>query len=132
MTTLSTPEAELGGSVPGIKFGIGIKELADRLNCQEEQQKGFDLRGDNTATIITITKEVTSWRSRHYALQAGWARDQVHYQPIRAQHLPGKQLPADGLAKVLQGIEIEKARHRLTLRNGSEHTTEMDFVKLCK
>ena len=29
--TLSTPESELGGSVPGIKFGIGIKELTDQL-----------------------------------------------------------------------------------------------------
>ena len=30
--TLSTPESELGGCVPGIKFGIGIKDLTDQLS----------------------------------------------------------------------------------------------------
>ena len=129
LTTLSTPESELGGSIPGIKFGIGIKELTDQLNCQEDPPSGFDLRGDNTAMVITTTKEVTSWRSRHYALQAGWARDQVYTQPIRAKHISGKNLPADALTKILQGSEIEKARHRLTLRNGDETTTTMDFIE---
>ena len=69
---------------------------------------GFDMMGDNTATVITITKDVTSWRSRHYANYAGWARDQVEHRPIRVSRLPGIELPADGLTQVLQGVAFEK------------------------
>ena len=105
---MSTPESELGATIPGIKFGIGIKELTDQLLPDKDHEHGFDLMGDNTATVITITKEITSWRSRHYAYQAGWARDQVATQPIRVSHLPGKELPADGLTKVLQGTALKK------------------------
>ena len=115
LATLSTPESELGGSIPGIKFGIGIKELTDKLSPPENPSHevspydlGFDLMGDNTATVITITKEITSWRSRHYANQASWARDQVANQPIRVSYLRGKDLPADGLTKVLQGTALKK------------------------
>ena len=83
------------------------------------------MMGDNTATVITITKEITSWRSRHYAYQAGWARDQVAYQPIRVSHLPGIELPADGLTKVLQGTALKKTRIQLTLRNGKEDESDL-------
>ena len=54
MATLSTPESELGGSIPGIKFGIGIKDLAHQI-CSHEMDRGFDMLGDNTATVITLT-----------------------------------------------------------------------------
>ena len=125
MATLSTPESELGGSIPGIKFGIGIKDLTDQLRPGEDHEEGFDMMGDNTATVITITKEITSWRSRHYANQAGWARDEVGHQPIRVSHLAGKDLPADGLTKVVQGIALKKTRIQLTLRNGKEDQNEL-------
>ena len=125
LATLSAPESELGASVPGIKFGIGIKELTDQLVSEKGQEEGFDMMGDNTATVITITKEITSWRSRHYAYQAGWARDQVAYQPIRVSHLPGIDLPTDGLTHVLQGIALKKTRIQLTLRNGKEGETDL-------
>ena len=81
--------------------------------------------GDNTATVITITKEITSWRSRHYACQAGWARDQVLNQPIKVSPLPGVDLPADGLTKVLQGTALRKTRIQLTLRNGKEDAEDL-------
>ena len=123
--TLSTPESELGGCVPGIKFGIGIKDLTDRLSPEQEHEEGFDLLGDNTATVITTTKEVTSWRSRHYAYSAGWARDQVARQPIQVSHLPCKELPADGLTKILPGTEVKGARIKLSMRNGTENNEDL-------
>ena len=125
LATLSAPESELGASIPGIKFGIGIKELTDQLVSEKDKEEGFDMMGDNTATVITITKEITSWRSRHYAYQAGWARDQVAYQPIHVSHLHGVELPADGLTKVLQGTALKKTRIQLTLRNGKEDESDL-------
>ena len=77
--------------------------------------------------MITITKEITSWRSRHYAYQAGWARDQVATQPIRVSYLPGKDLPADGLTKVLQGTALKKTRLQLTLRDGKEDVDDLQL-----
>ena len=85
------------------------------------------MMGDNTATVITITKEISSWRSRHYSYQAGWARDQVTSLPIKVSHLPGIDLPADGLTKVLQGTALKKTRVQLTLRNGKETQTELSL-----
>ena len=117
-----------GGSNPGIKFGIGIKDLTDQLLPEETHEEGVDMMGDNTATVITITKEITSWRSRHYAYQAGWARDQVLNQPIKVSHLPGVDLPSDGLTKVLQGTALRKARIQLTLRSGKDGAEEL---RLC-
>ena len=51
----------------------------------------------------------------------------VANQPIRVSHLPGKELPADGLTKVLQGTALKKTRLQLTLRNGRE---DVDDVQL--
>ena len=124
LATLNTPESELGATVPGIKFGIGIKQLTDQLVPEESQLEGFDMMGDNTATVTTITKEITSWRTRHYANYAGWSRDQVTHYPIRVSHLPGAELPAGGLTKVLQGMALRKTRIQLTLRNGKEDESE--------
>ena len=33
-------------------------------------ESGFRMEGDNMATVMTITKQVTTWLSRHYALRA--------------------------------------------------------------
>ena len=85
------------------------------------------MMGDNTATVITITKESSSWRSRHYSYQAGWARHQVTSLPIKVSHLPGIDLPADGLTTVLQGTALKKTRVQLTLRNGNETQTELSL-----
>ena len=77
------------------------------------------------ATVITITREITSWRTRHYANYAGWSRDQVTNYPITVSHVPGSELPADGLTKVLQGTALRKTRIQLTLRNGKEDQLDL-------
>ena len=89
-----------------------------------DPEKGFNMDGDNMATVITITKEVTSWRSRHYALRAGWSRDQVDTQKINVKHTPGVQLSADGLTKILTGIALTKLRRQLLLRNNVQESED--------
>ena len=121
LTTLSTPESELGGAIPGIKFGVGVGGFVRQLLPQRDQPENlFTLSGDNTATIITITTDITTWRSRHYAYRAGWARDQVHDGPIKVVHTPGQGLSADPLTKVLQGGAAVTARQALTLTDGNK------------
>ena len=115
MATLSTPEAELGGAAPGIKYGFDINDMAKQLDGDNEHNDGFILEGDNTATVITITKQDTSWRSRHYALRAGWARGQVNEQHLDVSHTPGTELPADGLTKIMQASALAKVRQQLSL-----------------
>ena len=127
---MSTPESELGGAIPGIKFGIGINDLTNQLEYMADPDKGFSMERDNMATVITITKEVTSWRSRHYAIRAGWARDQVEAQHIGVKHTPGVQLSADSLTKILTGVALTKARDQLLLRNDNIETDECFIIKL--
>ena len=117
---MSTPESELGAAVPGIKFGIGINDLTNQLENMSQTDKGFNMEGETMATVITITKEVTSWRSRHYALRAGWSRDQVDAQNIAVKHTPGIQLSADGLTKILTGAALTKVRSQLLLQSDNQ------------
>ena len=64
LATLSSCEAELSASVHGLKIGLGIKAVAEEMTGNVL----LELQGDNMAMIQTILTEVTSWRSRHYAV----------------------------------------------------------------
>ena len=72
------------------------------------------------AMIQTILNEVTSWRSRHYAVRAAWACDTVKEEGVKLKHVPGVELIADPLAKVLAGPELPKARKKLGMVNLGE------------
>ena len=91
LATLSSCEAELGASVHGLKIGLGIRSVAEELIGRVL----LELQGDNMAMIQTILHEVTSWRSRHYAVRAAWARDTVKNQEVNLRHVPGPELIAD-------------------------------------
>ena len=71
------------------------------------------LRGDNLAALKSIVKEVTSWRSRHYAIRAGWIRDMVMTEDIVVVHEKGTWLVSDALTKVLDRVKLADARKRL-------------------
>ena len=47
------------------------------------------------ATILTLLHAVTSWRTRHYAVKAAWARDIIKIKGIHVEHVPGEFLVAD-------------------------------------
>eukprot|EP00975_Prorocentrum_lima_P029111 6113148-Prorocentrum_lima.AAC.1 len=60
-----------------------LKELLDPLvttvteECQSEVELHLVLLQDNESCIRTLTTEVPSWMSRHYALRAAWLRDMI-------------------------------------------------------
>ena len=72
------------------------------------------------AMLQTILNEVTSWRSRHYAVRAAWARDTIKEQSVQLKHVPGIELIADPLTKVLVGPELPNARKKLGMVDVSE------------
>ena len=62
----------------------------------EESSPRLDMKvkldQDNQATIRTILHEVTSWRTRHYALRAAWTRDIISAEGIEVEHVPGVEI----------------------------------------
>eukprot|EP00974_Lingulodinium_polyedra_P021520 2079906-Lingulodinium_polyedra.AAC.1 len=55
----------------------------------------MQLDQDSMATIRTITHEVISWRTRHYALRAAWIRDIIKEERIEVEHEKGVDICAD-------------------------------------
>ena len=68
---------------------------------------------DNTTAIRSVTTEVTSWRNRHYAMRAAWARDMIELENVEVLHRSGKELVSDALTKVLEKQKLTEARLRL-------------------
>ena len=120
LATLSSCEAELSACVHGLKMGLGIRSVAEELLGRVR----LELHGDNMAMIQTILHKVTSWRSRHYSVRAAWARDTIKEQEVDLKHVPGTEIVADPLTKILAGPTLPKARRKLGMVdiNGSEHT----------
>lgn len=84
---MSTPESELGWPIHRIKFGLGINDLTAQSEPDERHEECSGTMGGIMATVITITKEFTSWRSHHYAAQTGCPRERVAHAPIEVSHL---------------------------------------------
>ena len=70
---------------------------------------------DSQATIRTILHEVTSWRTRHYALRAAWTRDIISAEGIEVEHVPGVEICADPLTKVLGKVKLAGSHKLLQL-----------------
>ena len=116
MATLSTAEAELGAGVPGLKYGLAIHNfLMDVEPEPTKENSQIYLKGDNMATILTLLHAVTSWRTRHYAVKAAWARDIIKIKGIHVEHVRGEFLVADILTKILRGSKQVELREELTL-----------------
>ena len=119
LASTSAHEAELNGVVTGTKLGIGIRSIAAELL---EVNQTMKLDQDNMATIRTITHEVTSWRTRHYALRAAWIRDIIKDERIRVEHEKGVEICADPLTKVLGKVKLQEALDKLDITKISQQT----------
>ena len=117
MATLSTAEAEMGATVPGLKYGLAIHNFLMDLEPEtSEGVKKIYLRGDNLATVTTLLHQVTSWRTRHYAVKAACARDIIHSVGIDVKHTPGEFLVADILTQILKGERLRELALKLGLK----------------
>ena len=112
LASTSAHEAELNATTTGLKLGISLRDLL--LDMMRSDVK-LELDQDNLATIRSITYEVTSWRTRHYALRAAWVRDMVQQEKVDVKHVKGVDITADPLTKVLERIKLGEAREKLQL-----------------
>ena len=118
MATLSTAEAEMGATVPWLKYGIAIHDFLMYLEQDKsDANKKIHLRGDNLATVTTLLHQVTSWRTRHYAVKAAWARDITNAMDIVVRHTPGEFLVAGVMTKILKGERMRELPKQLGLRS---------------
>ena len=107
LSTVSTCESELSLAVTGVKLGMAIRQVVEQLANNKAELNytvPMSLGQDNMACVQTITNEVTSWRTRHYALRAAWIRYMVKTEDIKVQYESGKTIRADGLTKVLPNL----------------------------
>ena len=114
MVTLSTCESELLAQMTGMKLGLSIRQLIVEL-LGSEQHVRMSLKGDNMAAMHSLQNEISSWRTRHYSTFASWIREKIVEFGIELVHVPGKQLVADGLTKILGRILLEEFRKRIAL-----------------
>ncbi len=132
LVALSSCEAELNAAVFGIRVGIGVRnmleemievnvgdpKMGDQVLCSREDRRRtipITLKQDNMACITTITTEVTSWRSRHYALRAAWVRDVIDMEQVTVKYEKGANIIADALTKILGRVKLQEAQERLRL-----------------
>ena len=113
LTAMSAHEAELEGTVTGVKQGLVIAKILEEL---EERPTTLKLDQDNQATIRTITTQMTSWRTRHYAVRAAWIRDIIKVDGITMEHIKGVEIIADPLTKVLGGEKLHESWKKLQLQ----------------
>ena len=112
ITAISTCESEIEASHIGLKLGMALREL-----IEEATREKIDtvLVGDNQAALRVLTTEITRWRTRHFAIRAGWIRDHLKQAGIGVEHRKGTLLVSDALTKVLERVKLTEARRRLGL-----------------
>ena len=110
MTALSSCESEVIAHVTGLKLGLAIRDMVEELDMSK---CAITMTGDNMAAISTITNEVTSWRTRHYAQRASWIREMCRFEGIQVVHTAGKELISDPLTKTLDRHKLAEAREKL-------------------
>ena len=91
---------------------MAIKALVEEATRSEI--KTF-LIGDNLAAIRKLQVEITNWRTRHFAVRAGFLRDYLKLTGIDINHRKGTELVSDALTKVLDRLKLTEARQRLGL-----------------
>ncbi len=112
LSATAAHEAELNGAVTGVKLGISLRNIVRELL---EHPVTMKLDQDNQGTVRTIIHEVTSWRTRHYADRASWIRDITQLENICVEHMPGVDIIADPLTKVLPKIKLTQSWGKLQL-----------------
>ena len=111
-SVMSAHEAELNGAVTGTKVGIAIRNLVKEMTENEAVMK---LDQDNQSTITRIVHEVTSWRTRHYAMRAAGIRDLIVDEKIEVEHVRGVKIIADPLTKVLERVLLMESYEKLQM-----------------
>lgn len=112
--TKSTTEAELTALSHAGSELIWWQNLFEQLNI------GFDekptLYCDNQQTIRLITKQGTvNSKLRHVNIHQHWLRQEVQNEKLSVEHVPTRNMPADGLTKLLTAQQQQRFIAQLNL-----------------
>jgi len=114
--TTSTTEAELLALSQGAKEGQYIKRLLDELEVSLDSQR-IRIHCDNRQTIRLVTEEITRLQTklRHVDIHNHWLRQEVRDGRITVEHVPTKQMIANGLTKALSKGEFHEFLKQVNL-----------------
>ncbi|CAE6925668.1 RE1 [Symbiodinium natans] len=113
LTAFSPAEAELDALGSALQMGCKTQSIIQSIAGKHFEHQ---LRGDNVASILQLTDpgyHTEDQRTRHYALRCAYVRDHLEASKTKLEHCSGKELPADGLTKVLACTALGKARELL-------------------
>ena len=112
ITAISTCESEIEASHVGLKLGMALRALIEEATGRVVETV---LVGDNQAALRILSTEITRWRTRHFAIRAGWIRDHLRNSKVSVEHRRGALLVSDALTKILERVKLTEARKRLGL-----------------
>ena len=115
VTAWSAFEAEVDAAASTTQIGVTIKRLLSQLL---QYQIETDLFSDNAACVVHLVREDGAFltvRTRTVGIRCSYIRDQAVNEGLDVHHMPGNELPADALTKVLRRGPLEVARCKLGL-----------------
>ena len=114
--TTSTTKAELLSLSQGTKEGQYIKRLLDELEVSLDQQQ-IRIHCDNRQTIRLVTEEITRLQTKlhHVDIHNHWLRQEVRDGRISVEHVPTKEMIANGLTKALSKGEFHEFLKQVNL-----------------
>ena len=88
---------------------IWISDLEKEFN-RDNSREPVKVYNDNEACVASVNRGEHQARSCHAAVRYHWIRDRVRLGEATLEHMPGDQMPADGLTKGL-----DRTKHNLFL-----------------
>lgn len=116
LTAWSAFEAEVDASATTFQTGVPVKVMLEKVTGHS---LGTFLGGDNAACIVNLVKGTTATvptRTRHFGIRCSYLRDHTKSEGIEIRHVPGAEIPADALTKVLPRCKLAESRMRLNVR----------------
>jgi hypothetical protein len=84
--------------------------------------------GDNAACIVNLLKGTDATvptRTRHFGIRCSYLRDHAKSEGVEIYHIPGSDIPADALTKVLSQCKLAESRLKLNVKALEEDSNSL-------
>ena len=124
LTTMSTMESELDALahsvIPSLWLRDQVKDLSDNYTV-----KPITILQDNQGTIQHCKNEQSSYRTAHLQRRYHFVKQYLELEDIVLKYLPGTDMPADQLTKILpREVHERHCRHYIST---SDRTDPFDY-----
>ena len=107
IVTLSSTEAEYVAASTATQSGLWLRQILSDFHFPGLAQP-LPLFTDSCSSIAIATNPFGTKRSKHIELRWHFLRDQIANGAITIQHIPGVDMPADGLTKPLEKVAFQR------------------------